>query len=274
MRIISLSTIPPRFGLLDATLDSLLRQRPRVDAVRLYVPRRYRRFPDYDGRAPAVPAGVDVVRIDDDLGPASKVLFAVREFRGTDARILFCDDDKLFAPGWAARLFDEQAARPDEAVALVGKSIGPVGARTALRRPQARRARGFDADYLMRKLRQRVRTRLLGQDVPRAMRRPVAEAGYVDVLQGLGGAVVRPHFFDATAFDIPEVLWAVDDYWLSGMLAARGVPIWLPAGMELPAPSRADDVDSLYDAVIEGVDRDGANQRCIAYMRERFGVWT
>jgi hypothetical protein len=37
--------------------------------------------------------------------------------------------------------------------------------------------------------------------------------------------VIRPEFFDDTAHKIPGVLWAVDDVWLSGLLAAKGAAL-------------------------------------------------
>jgi hypothetical protein len=272
MRVISLSTIPPRFPMIGAALRSLLGQSCRVDEIRLYVPRRYRRFPGYDGVVPEVPKGITLVRVDEDLGPASKVLFAARELRGTQASILFCDDDKIFAPNWAAELFGAQDERPNECVALVGKPIPATMARNSARQPVARRGNGMELEYRLRRLRQQLRS-LMGKPSPREMRRPVRQAGYVDILQGLGGAVVRPDFFDDAAYDIPDVLWAVDDVWLSGILAKNGVPIWLPKGLKMPAPSDAHAIDSLYRSTIEGADRHEANRRCIAYMQERFGVW-
>jgi hypothetical protein len=93
----------------------------------------------------------------------------------------------------------------------------------------ARRNNGMELEYRLRRLRKQA-SALAGRDAPREMRRPVREAGYVDILQGLGGAVVRPEFFDDAAYDIPEVIWAVDDVWLSGILAKNGVPICLPKG--------------------------------------------
>lgn len=95
----------------------------------------------------------------------------------------------------------------------------------------------------------------------------------MDVLQGLGGAVVRPEFFDDIAYDIPDVIWAVDDVWLSGMLALKGIPIWLPAGLEEPRTTAAHDVASLYLATIEGANRAEANRRCIEYMQQHFNIW-
>ena len=254
MRVISLSTIPPRFKLIEPTLRSLLAQSSRIDEIRLYVPRRYRRFPDHDGSAPEVPPGITLVRVDDDLGPASKILFAARDLRGTPASILFCDDDKVFAPNWAADLFDTQDARPDECVALVGKSVAATQARKSARQPVAVRGTGNELEYRLRRLRERAKS-LVGIDTTREARRPVREAGYTDILQGLGGAVVRPDFFDDVAYDIPDVLWAVDDVWLSGILAKNGVSIWLPKGLKMPASSDAHGIDSLYRSTIEGADR-------------------
>jgi hypothetical protein len=105
------------------------------------------------------------------------------------------------------------------------------------------------------------------------MHKAIAKAGYVDILQGLGGAVIRPEFFDENAINIPDVLWTVDDVWLSGLLAAKGIPIWLPEGIEMPETTDAHDIDSLYEATIEGVKRSEANRKCVDYMRQHFGVW-
>ncbi len=274
MRIISLSTIPPRFETLASTLQSLLNQRGPIDEVRLYVPRRYRRFPQYDGGAPTVPPGVTVVRTEVDLGPASKVLFAARELRGKPAQILFCDDDRVFSPTWAADLLSVQADRPGECVALIGKAIPAHRGKPGPFRPKAVRAGKFDPQLRARRLGHRLASALLRRDSPRPMRRPVARPGYVDILQGLGGVVVRPEFFDDTAYDIPDAVWAVDDVWLSGLLAWKGIPIWLPAGLEQPQTTAAHDIDSLYRSTVEGISRKEANRASVAYMQQRFGIWT
>lgn len=274
MRIISLSTIPPRFATLAPTLKSLVSQKGKVDEIRLYVPERYRRFPDYDGTLPSVPDGVKIVRPDSDLGPASKVLFAARELRGRqEAQILFCDDDKIFGPTWAADLFAAQAARPGECVALNGKGIPPHRGKPGPFQPKAKRAGKLDLSLRARRLSHRLASMLLRTGTPRPMRRPIAKAGYVDILQGLGGVVVRPDFFDDTAYDVPDAVWTVDDVWLSGLLAWKGIPIWLPAGIEEPLTTDAHDIDSLYRSTIEGITRKDANRASVAYMQERFGIW-
>lgn len=274
MRIISLSTIPPRFSAIGGTLKSLTSQKGRIDEIRLYVPRHYRRFPDYDGSLPEVPDGVTVIRADEDLGPATKVLFAAKDLRGKPAQILFCDDDVIFRPTWANELFAEQERRPDACVALWGKFLPPGYRSLPSRRPLAQfppRHRSFA--FRTRHFFQRLLGSITGRDVPRATRSAVSQAGYADLILGVGGVVIRPDFFDDEALAIPPVLWSVDDIWLSGMLAKKNVPIWLPAGLAKPGAAKASEIDSLQDTEIEGAGRKEANRRCIEYMRERFNIW-
>ncbi len=273
MRIISLSSIPPRFAKLAPTLNSLVDQVGPINEIRLYIPKRYRRFPEYDGSLPAVPDGITLVRPDDDMGPASKVLFAAREFRGKDAQILFCDDDKVFEPDWASRLFLAQKERPNECVALIGKDVPKAFATSTPFLPRPVRKRKLTLALRARRLHYKVATKVFGAEVRRPMPTLIERGGYADIFQGLGGVVVRPEFFGDIAYDIPNVLWTVDDYWLSGMLAVKGIPIYLPAGLAEPFSTGAHEVSSLYRATIEGANRAEANRRCIEYMQEHFGIW-
>jgi hypothetical protein len=277
VRIISLSSIPPRFDLIGPTLETLVAQRG-VDAVELYIPRTYRRFAEYDGRLPAVPRGVTLLRPEQDLGPASKVLHAVDRHRGTaDAQILFCDDDRNYAPGWAEALFDEQARRPGEAVALTGWDVERSGLDTYRPRPtprHAKRDRRWDLDYRAKRIRQILSG---GGKVPirlKPPRRLIARAGYADIFEGYGGVVVRPAFFDDEAYDIPMDLWAVDDVWLSGMLARRRIPIWVAADFYEPKNTVADLTEALYRWKTSNMTRAELNARCAQYLRDTYGVWS
>lgn len=278
MKVITLSSIPPRFDLIGPTLETLVAQRSAADVVELYIPGRYRRFPDYDGRVPAVPAGITVIQPETDLGPASKVLHAVARHRSTpEAQLLFCDDDRNYYPGWAASLFDEQEKRPREAVALTGWNVERTGLDSYQPRPEPRhvkRSRRWDFDYRLKRIRQIVSG---GSKVPirlKPARRLVAHAGYADIFEGYGGVVVRPAFFDEEAYDIPQDLWAVDDVWLSGMLARNGVPIWVPANLYEPKNTVADLTEALYRWKMSDMNRAQLNAKCAAYLRETYGVWS
>ena len=266
MKIISLTAIPSRFDGLGPTLESLAAQ--GADQVRLHIPRAYRRFPDWDGRLPAVPAGVSVIRCDTDLGPATKILPAAQDLRGQDAQILFCDDDCILPHGWAQRLFALQARRPDQAVAIyVRPSYLPDTPAPAGR--QARQVPiALDLPYRA----SRLAHKLMG--TPVAHRRPFWVAGYGDVFFGVGGVVVRPDFFDDVAFDIPDIAWLVDDIWLSAMLARQGIRIYCPWRAALPKAQSNSELDSLLSATFEGQDRQQLNRAAAKHCRDRFGVWS
>ncbi|MGA1269042.1 MAG: class I tRNA ligase family protein, partial [Gemmobacter sp.] len=127
MAVISLSSIPSRFAALERVLPALVAQDIGDVAIELYLPRRYRRFPDHDGTLPRVPPGVEIVRVDEDLGPATKILHAVERHRRADTPILYCDDDVLYAPGWARGLIEAQRAHPFAAVAAAGMNLDALG---------------------------------------------------------------------------------------------------------------------------------------------------
>ncbi|WP_412506615.1 hypothetical protein [Roseovarius sp. SYSU LYC5161] len=103
MYAIALTSIPPRFARLAPVLDGLLAQEPRPARVFLCLPRRYRRFPG-PVTPPALPPGVTLLRCDDDPGPAGKALIAARHLAGQADRLIYCDDDWIMQPGWAAAL--------------------------------------------------------------------------------------------------------------------------------------------------------------------------
>ena len=120
MYAISLTSIPPRFHRLGPVLRSLLAQRPAPAQVLLCLPESYDRFP---GRysLPALPDGVTVLTTPADLGPATKALPAARLLAGQTGNLVYCDDDWLMGPGWAAALLDAQ--RPGCAVTGAGFGV-------------------------------------------------------------------------------------------------------------------------------------------------------
>ncbi len=274
--VISLSSVPPRFGKIGATLRSLLAQRAAVDRVLLYVPKTYRRFPDWDGSLPQVPDGVEIRRVEQDYGPATKVLGAAREYRGRDVDILFCDDDQFYAPDWAQRFVDLKGLHPGAVIALLGLHAYDAagGSRTRALQPRAvRRWRATDIGFQLRYLWQDLRAGSARRARVAPARRVFKRSGYVDIFEGRGGVLVRPEHFDDLAFDIPRVAWPVDDVWLSGMVARQGVPIWLLGGILDPRDTEAEVLGPLSKSVIDGADRAAANRAAIGYMRKTFGVW-
>lgn len=263
--IITLSSIPSRFDRLGPTLHSLLAQKLPAREIRLYIPQRYRRFQQWDGSLPDVPTGVTIRRCDTDLGPATKILPACRDFSGQDVDLLFCDDDKIYEPDWHARLKRARAAHPDACIVEAGENLPDIAdsVRPADRLPRARRVTKKSLGYRIKRLLSlfTYKTSLY------------ANSGFTDVLAGHGGVMVRPDWFDPEVWNIPHVLWTVDDPWLSGHLERRGVPIWLVAEVRRMECSGAGEIDALHDLVEMDYDRVKADVAAIDYMRQTYGIW-
>lgn len=122
--VVSLSTIPPRFPFIGQTLQSLLAQSVRPDRIEVWIPRSYRRFPEHAFCVPDVPDGVTIEVIDEDLGPATKVLPCVRKYRGTDTRIVYVDDDRRYWNRFLETRLQAATKKPDMCIAAIGSDVG------------------------------------------------------------------------------------------------------------------------------------------------------
>lgn len=269
--VITLSSIPPRFAKIGPVLESLVAQ--KADAISLYIPERYRRFPDWDGALPNVPDGVEIRRCADDLGPATKVLPAARDWAGQDVDILFADDDHLYGAGWAQSFLPVKAKHPGAVIAQGGWQAEAFAKSTKPRdlHPRAkRRWRITDLEFQLKFLWQDIAQ---GQGGTAPPRRTFKRSGFVDVFEGYAGVLVQPGMFDAAFYDIPPVLWGVDDVWLSGMLTLRGYPIWLDGGRLDPRQAEAERHAPLAKSVIDGADRRNANRLGVEYFQSHHRIW-
>jgi hypothetical protein len=259
--VVSLTTIPSRVSYLSGTIESLLAQNTRPDAIELNVPKTYRRpeFGTLD--TTLLPEGLDVHVIESDFGPATKILPTVERYRDQDALLVYCDDDFCYDPDWLTRLTETAARHPDAVIADRWRS--------SLKWENHERWKGRGPGYRLR------RAASFGQW------RPMRASGYApDIAEGMGGVLIRPHFVDEEAFDIPDVLWTVDDVWLSGIFLKNGHPI-VPTGIDWRAIENSTVVegttvryvDPLSDYEFGGFDRMAANLACVRYMRDRFGVF-
>lgn len=261
--IVTLSTIPPRFNLIQPTLNALLGQNLKIQEIRLYIPQSYRRFPDWNGKLPTVPAGVTIHRCDKDLGPATKVLPAARDLKGRDVDILFCDDDKIYDNGWHRRFKTEAQKKPDTCIIEVGETFPDIADEC---RPKDRlpRSRWKKKDYIYRI------KRILSLFT---IKPNLTSSGYVDQISGFAGVLVRPQWFDELFYDIPDVMWTVDDPWISGHLERVGIPIWNTGKRKNLREGEGSSVDALLNLVQEGHDRVEADLLVIDYFREKYGIW-
>ena len=79
--------------------------------------------------------------------------------------------------------------------------------------------------------------------------------------------------FDNEFFEIPDVLQAVDDIWLSGNYMRQGRGIWASNEIKLPVDTFAGNISVLAHSVIEGHDRFNEDRLCISYMKNEYGIW-
>ena len=271
--VVSLSSIPSRFSGLEPVLDSIAGQSAKIDEIRLYIPKKFRRFPDYDGSLPDVPKNVRIIQPEEDLGPASKVLFAAADLKGTDCDIIYCDDDMIYEADRFARILKERDGRFDHCVST---DFGPAhfegGQVLATRHPVARMP-PKSLSYRIRRGLQILRETATRRKGNKPFRYRVGQAGYTSIAKGFGGVLVRPEFFDDLFYDIPPVLWTVDDYWLSGHMERKGIPIWTGAKFRIPVQAETYAVTALFNSVVDGSNRNQANDACVRYMQETYNIW-
>ena len=264
--IITLSSIPPRLPHIGPVLRSLLAQDLPAQAIHLYIPMRYHRFPDWDGAIPEFPAGITLHRVQTDHGPATKILPALRHLAGHPVDILYCDDDCLFSPGWHRAFKIAAQTRPRHCIAAMGFDLRSLAKapRPEHRLPRPSRWNTADlAQWLA------AHPAPLPDEIPHHR-----SSGFADIAMGHGGVLVQPDWFAQTVFDIPDESWAVDDIWLSGHLETRGIPIWVDHDIPFPRTIRPiHHIRPLMTEATNGLSRDAANQASVRYFRQTSGIW-
>jgi hypothetical protein len=86
--------------------------------------------------------------------------------------------------------------------------------------------------------------------------------------------MVQPRFFAPQVDGGPGPFWAVDDPWLSAMLALGGTKIWAEASILPPRRSSVGRLDALFFSQIEGHTRDTQDAQCVAHFRADKGIWS
>jgi hypothetical protein len=203
--VVTLTTLPSRIARIDTTLKSLLRQTVSPTTIRLNVPRVSRR----EGATYDVPERLRRLRsvtivTAGDYGPATKLIPALLDGRD-DTRLLVVDDDRIYHPYFVEQMAACSDRHPDAAVA----SSGWNAPADLIDRPTTLGATLFRRAPAPIKC-----TRVRGElDV--------------DILQGLGGYIVRPRFFDPAELSdysrAPEAAFYVDDVWISAHCRARKI---------------------------------------------------
>ena len=273
--VVSLSTIPPRFKDLGKTLNCLLNQNLPADEIQVYIPRNYRRFPQHSFSLPEVPPGINIKIVDNDLGPATKVLYCAKAHWGTQTRIIYCDDDRLPERNWLKSFIVATDKNPEKAIVSTGWHLERYGIKASnIRLPRAVKYRVIENyGYLMGRINQKIKEAILQRKVQKPSRVNIKKSGFIDIAAGYGGVSVKPDFFDKNAFDIPPVVWTVDDVWLSGLLENRGIGIWAANSIRVPVNLSDIGIAGLGGSIIEGHGRHSANKIGIKFFQDQHAIW-
>jgi hypothetical protein len=259
--IISLTSIPPRFQGLPAILESLLRQSVTPTKIEINIPKKYRnpKFTMYS--ASQIPEGFEVRIVEEDYGPATKILPTVQRYRDQDVVIIYVDDDRIYRPDLIESLVTMAEQHPTCAIAAYTVSV----------KRQLR-----ESYWRKRPLNYRLcRLATFGTWNPKR----AADHDEFRIAEGFGGVLVRPHFFDNQLFNFPDHLRSVDDVWISGMLSIHGHSI-IEASSIKPSsqPNKVHGKDigllhALVQSTHENRDRFEVNEMCIRHLQEHFGIW-
>ena len=136
------------------------------------------------------------------------------------------------------------------------------------------RSFGVTIGHLKRRISHKSKELFFGRPFPRPQKRRFFELpGYIDIAEGQGGVSIKPEFFGPDAFDIPPIVWSVDDIWLSGMLEKANIGIWIDRSIPKPFLSAAASIEALGGFSTDGFNRDSANDLAVMYMQDHYGIW-
>lgn len=222
--VVSLTTVPDRASRIVPTLLSLLEQTRRADRIVLALPDSALRtglpYPD----PPRLPSGIDLLRCADS-GPSTKLLPALLAEPG--ALVVAVDDDVIYPQTYLETLLAAHRRHPRAALGWRGWRIEPGVNPKHFRHVWAS-----------------------------AVTAPVA----VDILLGWGGYLIPPGALDGAVHDYegwPDAVRWVDDVWVSGHLARRGVARLVVPGRTYPVARAGLRVSALST----GPNASGSNDR-------------
>lgn len=129
--IVSITSMPSRLGLIRPTLESLLAGETRPDAIRLVLPevplRGTARFviPDFLGDPDFCQDIVEVVRVERDWGPGTKLIGGLRTVREPSILVI-ADDDVRYRKDFLTGLYRAQCANLHSSFSYFTHSLGGI----------------------------------------------------------------------------------------------------------------------------------------------------
>ncbi len=199
-------------------------------------------------------------------------MYCAKEHWGTNTRIIYCDDDRYPEKTWLRSFINSSYKNPNSAIVSHGFNLTKFGLNS--RFPKAKKLRVINNPrYIFKRILQKLNETISGEPSQKPARIEFKKSGFVDIASGLGGCSIKPEFFCEKAFQIPEIIWTVDDIWLSGMLEYRDIGIWASNSIPVPIDGPFAYVNGLYNFKYKQYDRHSAELKCVKYMQEKFNIW-
>lgn len=219
--VATLTTIPERINLIDATIKSLLHQSRSIDQINVCIPYESR-LPPYRYTIPGwlqSSPKVKIVMAEKDYGPSTKLIPTWKtEEKSKNTRIIIVDDDEVYPYDLFKTLVEWSNKLPKSAVGCSGVAI-PCGLMPS-------QVIGGHDDWVQN-------LRLTAKNLDHLAR--------VDYLFGYAGLIVRAGFFDINLQNYdnsPSECFFEDDLWISGNLKRNHIDRFvLPAGIERMMPA-------------------------------------
>ena len=240
-RIISLTVLPSRLNNVKATIDSLLNQDEAADEICVWLPKNAKRDGEQIKDVPQF-LKQDPVRVErvDDVGPATKLIPALRKYwNEKETIIVTVDDDHIYPKGWFAGLLAYSALYRSACVGHRGRRLLRLG---KLRLSCSyKQASCIEGDR-------------------------IGKPKKADFLTGNWGVLYRVKFFDEEVFDLDldTPMFFTDDIWFSGMVSKNGIIRYVVPMKEAVVPTDSNDVSALWELN----EAEENNDWSIAFMRK------
>jgi hypothetical protein len=259
--IISLTTIPSRFSKIKPTLESLLNQNVKPEKIFLNIPLKYRRFDDYENNKIPKLEGITINISEHDYGPATKILPVVNQFDDNKI-IIYCDDDIIYDKNWAKNLIETSKNFPNDCICGRGQSVELIRLRAKI----LANSKNIISNLIGRSKYKKEKKIIL-------KKLNLHSKGCAEIAAGYGVVLVRPRYFTSECFSIPDILWTVDDIWISGHLTFNGITIRTAEPQVNFEFGTVSHINPLTKFVYKDFTRDLANMECIQYFETHYKIW-
>jgi hypothetical protein len=99
-------------------------------------------------------------------------------------------------------------------------------------------------------------------------------SGYIDICEGFLGVLMPSTALPELAHSISDIIWTVDDVWLSEMADYNVVKIW---AHDIPRPLYSDGyydkLASLRNFTHANYNRESADRHAVEYLRSVYHAW-